>query len=170
MKQRRFASVGLKSMDFSAHGRTTRKAKFLIEMDALVPWSALCELIEPHYPKAGNGRRPVGLEWMLRIHFLQLWFNLADEVCEVALYDTALFREFAHIDLGEGRVPDATTMLKFRRLFETHDLARAIFARVNGLLAERGLKVAGGTMFDATIIHAPSSTKNASNSRDPEMH
>ena len=95
-------------MDFSAHGRTTRKARFLIEMDALVPWQALCELIEPHYPKPGNGRRPVGLERMLRIHFLQLWFNLADEACEEALYDTALFREFAQIDLGEERVPAFT--------------------------------------------------------------
>ena len=170
MKQRSFASVGLKSMDFSVHGRTTRKAKFLIEMDALMPWQALCELIEPHYPKPGNGRRPVGLERMLRIHFLQLWFNLADEACEEALYDTALFREFAQIDLGEERVPDATTMLKFRRLLETHDLGRAIFDRVNALLASRGLKVAGGTMVDATIIHAPSSTKNEEKSRDPEMH
>ena len=170
MKQTSFASVGLKSMDFAAHGRTTRKAKFLIEMHALVPWASLCELIEPHYPKPGNGRRPVGLERMLRIHFLQLWFNLADEACEEALYDTALFREFAQIDLGEERVPDATTLLKFRRLLETHDLGRAIFERVNSLLAERGLKVAGGTMVDATIIHAPSSTKNAEKSRDPEMH
>ena len=108
MKQRSFASVGLKSMDFSAHGRTTRKARFLIEMDALMPWQAVCELIEPHYPKPGNGRRPVGLERMLRIHFLQLWFNLADEACEEALYDTALFREFAQIDLGEERVPSFT--------------------------------------------------------------
>ena len=108
MKQRSFASVGLKSMDFSARRRVTRKAKFLIEMDALMPWQALCELIEPHYPKAGNGRAPVGLERMLRIHFLQLWFNLANEACEAALYDTALFREFAQIDLGEERVPSFT--------------------------------------------------------------
>ena len=105
MKQRSFASVGLKSMDFSAHGRVTRKAKFLIEMDALLPWQALSELIELHYPKPDNARRPVGLERMLRIHFLQLWFNLADEACKEALYDTALFREFAQIDLGEERVP-----------------------------------------------------------------
>ena len=108
MKQRSFASLGLKSMDFSEHGRVTRKAKFLIEMDALVPWQALCELIEPHYPKAGNGRPPVGLERMLRIHFLQLWFNLADEACEEALCDTTPFREFAQIDLGEERVPSFT--------------------------------------------------------------
>ena len=108
MKQRSFASVGLKSMDFSAHGRVTRKAKFLIEVDALLPWQALCALIEPHYPKPGNGRRPVGLERMLRIPFLQLWFNLADEACEETLYDTTPFREFAQIDLGEERVPSFT--------------------------------------------------------------
>ena len=170
MKQRSFASVGLSGLDFAANGRTTRKAKFLIEMNALMPWSALCELIEPHYPKAGNGRPPIGLERMLRIHFLQLWFNLADEACEEALYDTPLFREFAMIDLGEERVPDATTLLKFRRLLETHNLGRAVFERVNSLLADRGMKVAGGTMVDATLIHAPSSTKNAEQSRDPEMH
>ena len=108
MKQRSFASVGFKSTDFSAHARTTRKAKFLIEMDALVPWQALCELIEPHYPKPGNARRPVGLERMLHIHYLRLWFNLAVEAGEAALYDTALFREFAQIDLGEARVPSLT--------------------------------------------------------------
>jgi transposase, IS5 family len=169
MKQRSFASVGLGGVDFATHGRATRKAKFLVEMNELVPWSSLCELIEPHYPKAGNGRRPVGLERMLRIHFLQCWFNLSDEGCEEALYDMALFREFAMIDVGEERVPDATTMLKFRRLLEMHDLSRAIFDRVNALLAAKGLRVSGGTMVDATIIHAPSSTKNESKARDPEM-
>jgi IS5 family transposase len=170
MKQRSFASVGLNGLDFASHGRLTKKAKFLIEMNEIVPWRELCSLIEPHYPKAGNGRRPIGLERMLRIHFLQLWFNLADEACEEALYDAPLFREFAMIDLGEERVPDATTLLKFRRLLETHALGEAIFARVNALLAERGLKVSGGTMVDATIINAPSSTKNKDQSRDPQMH
>ena len=105
MKQRSFASVGLKSTDFSSHGRVTRKAKFLIEMDALMPWASLCELIEPRYPKPSKSRRPVGLERMLRTHFLQLWFNLADEAGEQACHNTALFREFAQIDLGEERVP-----------------------------------------------------------------
>lgn len=170
MRQRSFASVGLAGLDFSTHGRLTKKAKFLIEMDGLMPWDELCALVEPHYPKAGNGRRPVGLERMLRIHFLQLWFNLADEACEEALYDTALFREFALIDLGEERVPDATTLLKFRRLLEQRKLAMPVLERVNTLLARRGLKVSGGTMVDATIIQAPSSTKNATQSRDPEMH
>jgi transposase, IS5 family len=170
MKQRSFASVGLGNVEFAVHGRLTRKAKFLIEMNELVPWSSLCELIEPHYPKAGNGRPPVGLERMLRIHFLQCWFNLSDEGCEEALYDTAVFREFAMIDVGEERVPDATTMLKFRRLLETHELSLGMFDRVNSLLAAKGLKVSGGTMVDATIIHAPSSTKNETQTRDPEMH
>ena len=170
MKQRSFASVGMSGLDFSAHGRVTRKAKFLIEMDALVPWGELCAVVEPHYPKAGNGRRPIGLERMLRLHFLQLWFNLADEACEEALYEVPVFREFAQIDLGEQRVPDATSLLRFRRLLETHDLSRAMLARVNALLEARGLRVSGGTMVDATIIHAPASTKNATQSRDPEMH
>ncbi len=170
MKQRSFASVGLNGVDFASHGRLTSKAKFLIQMNEIVPWAALCAVIEPYYPKPGNGRPPIGLERMLRIHFLQLWFDLADQACEEALYDTALFREFAMIDLGEERVPDATSLLRFRRLLETHGLGEAIFARVNALLAERGLKVSGGTMVDATIIAAPSSTKNADQARDPEMH
>jgi transposase, IS5 family len=157
-------------MDFAAHGRLTRKAKFLIEMNGLIPWAALCELIAPHYPKVGNGRPPIGLERMLRLHFLQLWFNLADEACEEALYDTALFCEFSMIDLGEERVPDATSLLRFRHLLEAHGLGQAILASVNELLAQRGLKVAGGTMVDATIIAAPSSTKNIDQARDPEMH
>jgi transposase, IS5 family len=130
----------------------------------------LCELIAPHYPKVGNGRPPIGLERMLRPHFLQLWFNLADEACEEALYDTALFREFAMIDLGQERVPDATSLLRFRNLLEAHGLGHAVLARVNALLASRGPKVAGGTMVDATIIAAPSSTKNIDQARDPEMH
>jgi transposase, IS5 family len=169
MKQRSFASVGLAGVDFSSHGRTTRKAKFLAQMNGLVPWAELCAVIEPHYPKAGNGRRPIGLERMLRIHFLQLWFNLADEACEDALYDVALFREFAQIDLGEERVPDATTLLRFRRLLEDNKLGRSLFEHVNALLAQRGMVVSGGTLVDATIIHAPSSTKNQDESRDPEM-
>jgi IS5 family transposase len=165
MKQRSFASVGLSGLDFASHGRLTRKAKFLIEMNEIVPWRELCRLIEPHYPKAGNGRRPIGLERMPRIHFLQRWFNLADEACEEALYDTVVFREFAMIDLGEERFADATTLLKFRRLLETHALGEAIFARVNALLAERGLRVSGGTMVDATIISAPLSEAQKAKNR-----
>lgn len=169
MKQRSFASTGLDAMDFASHGRLTRKAKFLIEMNQLIAWDELSALIEPHYPKPGKGRRPIGVERMLRIHFLQLWFNLADEACEEALYDTPVFREFALIDVGEERVPDATTLLKFRRLLHTHGLGEAMFARVNALLVERGVKVSNGTMVDATLIAAPSSTKNQDKARDPEM-
>jgi transposase, IS5 family len=150
--------------------RRTKREVFLAQMDELVPWSALSALIDPFYPKAGNGRRPIGLERMLRIHFLQHWFNLADEACEDALYDSQAFRAFVGIDLGRERAPDATTLLKFRRLLETHDLGEALFARVNAHLKHHGIKVGGGTIVDATIIAAPSSTKNKKKERDPEMH
>jgi IS5 family transposase len=139
-------------------------------MDALVPWSALCEEIAPHYPKAGNGRPPVGLERMLRMYFVQHWFNLADQACEEALYDSANLRRFVGIDLGREPVPDATTLLRFRRLLESNKLGEALFARVNEELKERGYKVQTGTIVDATIIGAPSSTKNKQKARDPEMH
>jgi IS5 family transposase len=138
-------------------------------MQTLVPWAELVALIEPHYPKPGNGRPPIGLERMLRIHLLQHWFNLADAACEEALYDSAALRGFAGIDLGREPVPDATTILKFRHLLERHDLGRAIFAEVGRILQQRGLKLSAGTIVDATIIAAQSSTKNASQQRDPEM-
>jgi IS5 family transposase len=127
-------------------------------------------VIEPHYPKAGNGRPPVGLERMLRMYFVQHWFNLADAACEDALLDSTALRRFVGIDLGRERVPDATTLLKFRRLLEKHDLAQAMFAKVGQVLQSNGLKVGTGTIVDATIIGAPSSTKNADGERDPEMH
>lgn len=155
---------------FEKYGKTTRRAAFLAEMERVVPWGQLCALIEPHYPKAGNGRPPVGLERMLRIHFLQHWFNLADLSCEEALYDSASLRRFVGIDLGREPVPDATTMLKFRRLLNEHQLGEALFAKVGQELQARGFKVNTGTIVDATIISAPSSTKNADRARDPEMH
>jgi transposase, IS5 family len=130
----------------------------------------LCSVIEPHYPKAGNGRPPVGLERMLRMYFVQQWFNLADEACEDALLDSAALRRFVGIDLGRERVPDATTLLKFRRLLEDNKLGEALFAKVGEVLQAQGLKVGKGTIVDATIISAPSSTKNAQRERDPEMH
>jgi transposase, IS5 family len=139
-------------------------------MEAIVPWAALCAVIEPHYPKAGNGRPPIGLERMLRIHFIQHWFNLADLACEEALYDSASLRRFVGIDLGREPVPDATTMLKFRRLLNDNKLGEALFAQVGQELQARGFKVNTGTIVDATIIGAPSSTKNADKARDPEMH
>lgn len=150
--------------------RRTKREVFLAQMEALVPWKELLGLIDPFYPKAGNGRRPIGLERMLKIHFLQHWFNLADEACEDALYDSAAFRTFVGIDLGQERAPDATTLLKFRRLLELHDLGEALFTQINAHLRANGIKVGSGTIVDATIIAAPSSTKNQQKARDPEMH
>ena len=127
-------------------------------------------MIEPFYPKAGNGRPPVGLERMLRLHLLQQWFNLSDPAAEEALYESVSMRQFVGIDLGHEPVPDETTILNFRHLLERHALGRAVFERVNRYLAARGLRVAGGTIVDATIIAAPSSTKNTQHARGPEMH
>ena len=155
---------------FDKHARATRKAEFLARMEALVPWGEFCTLIEPHYPKAGNGRPPVGLERMLRMYCIANWFNLADEACEDALYDVAVFREFCRIDLGRERVPDATTLLHFRHLLEAHELGAAMFAKVGELLLANGMKLSGGTIVDATLIAAPPSTKNQEKARDPEMH
>src|ERR1700712_1289883 len=166
MKQTTFAAA----KGFEVHGRATRKAEFLARMEALVPWAQFCAVIEPHYPKAGNGRPPVGLERMLRMYMVQHWFNLADAACEDALLDSTALRRFVGIDLGRERVPDATTLLKFRRLLEKNKLGEALFAKVGEVLQARGLKVGTGTIVDATIIGAPSSTKNADKQRDPEMH
>lgn len=155
---------------FELHARPTRKAEFLAKMEALMPWSEFCALIDPHYPKAGNGRPPVGLERMLRMYWIANWFNLADEACEDALYDVVVFREFCGFDLGRERIPDATTLLKFRHLLEEHEIGNAMFARVGALLQANGVKVSGGTIVDATLIAAPPSTKNEERARDPEMH
>jgi transposase, IS5 family len=154
---------------FERHNRATRKAAFLARMETLVPWAEFCALIEPHYPKAGNGRPPIGIERMLRMYLLANWFNLADEACEDALYDIPVFRDFCRIDLGRERVPDATTLLNFRHLLEKHEIGLALFAKVGELLLKGGLKLSGGTIVDATIIAAPSSTKNEDKARDPEM-
>ena len=160
----------LASVSFERYGKTTRRGAFLAEMERVVPWQQLCALIEPVYPKPGRGRPPVGLERMLRIYFLQLWFNLSDPGVEEALYHSAAMRQFAGIDLGREPVPDETTVCKFRHLLEQHELGTEIFATVNEHLRSLGLKVGTGTIVDATIISAPSSTKNATKQRDPEMH
>ena len=165
MKQQSFAAVG-----FERYGKTTRREAFLAEMNGVVPWAELWALIEPVYPKAGNGRPPVGLERMLRIYFLQQWFTLSDPAAEEALYDSRAMRHFVGIDLGREPVPDETTICKFRHLVERHDLGRALFGQVHRHLESRGLKVATGTIVDATIIDAPSSTKNRDKARDPDMH
>ena len=167
MKQQ---TLAMATEQYEQYRRPTRRDVFLGTMERIVPWPALCEVIQPHYPKAGNGRPPVGLERMLRMYFVQHWFNLADEACEEALLDSAALRRFVGIDLGRERVPDATTLLKFRRLLEKHELGAALFAKVGEVLQANGLKVGTGTIVDATIISAPSSTKNADSARDPEMH
>jgi len=157
--QRTFAS-----MAWSAKGKITRREHFLTEMDAVLPWPRLLRLIEPHYPKAGNGRQPLGLEKMLRIYFLQQWFNLSDPQAEDAIYDSESMRRFARVELGDDVVPD---ILRFRHLLEQHGLTGAIFEAIGGLLEARGLLLRAGTIVDATIIAAPSSSKNASARRDP---
>jgi len=165
MKQTTFAS-----MAWAAKGRTTRRERFLAEMNAVMPWAGLTALIEPHYPKAGSGRPPLPLERMLRIYFMQQWFNLSDPQAEDALYDIEPMRRFAGIELAEDIIPDETTILRFRHLLEQHRLTEAIFTEVRSLLEKRGLLLKSGTIVDATIISAPSSTKNEKGERDPEMH
>jgi IS5 family transposase len=150
--------------------RVTRRQRFLAEMESVVPWARLVTAVEPHYPKGERGRPPIGLERMLRIYFLQQWYGLSDEALEDALYDSMAMREFAGIDLAVETVPDATTLLKFRRMLVKHELTRKLFDEIGIMLCERGLMMKEGTIVDATIIEAPPSTKNADKSRDPEMH
>jgi transposase, IS5 family len=167
MKQTTFATA----TGFEAFRKTTRREVFLTEMNRVVPWVELCALIEPVYPKPDRaGRRPVGLERMLRIYFLQQWFNLSDPAVEETLYDSAAMRAFVGIDLGTEPVPDETTVCRFRHLLEAKRLGSPLFETVNAHLRARGVRVATGTIVDATIITAPSSTKNADKARDPEMH
>lgn len=168
MKQQTLAMAADQS--FEAYRKPTRRDEFLKTMQAIVPWAVLCEVIEPFYPKAGHGRPPIGLERMLRIHFVQHWFNLADLACEEALYDSVSLRRFVGIDLGRESVPDATTILKFRKLLNDNKLGEALFAQVGSVLQSKGFKLNTGTIVDATIIDAPSSTKNADKARDPDMH
>jgi transposase, IS5 family len=155
---------------FEKYGRKSRRELFLDEMEQVVPWSDLESLVEPHYPKAGNGRRPVGLGIMLRTYFVQQWFNLSDPGVEEALYDSAALRRFVGVDLGRAPAPDQTSVCRFRHLLERHDLGGAVLDAVNHHLASKGIRITTGTIVDATIIHAPSSTKNQSGERDPEMH
>ena len=162
----------LATSDFERYRKPTRREKFLAEMSTVVPWKELSAVIEPYYPKASSvgGRPAVGLERMLRIHCLQLWFNLSDPAVEEALYDSLAMRAFVGIDLGREPVPDETTVMRFRHLLERNDLGARIFEEVGQVLRSRGLRVSKGTIVDATIIAAPSSTKNKDGKRDPEMH
>ena len=166
MKQRTLAMGN----GFERYSKKTRRTEFLEEMERVVPWKKLCALIEPHYPKAGNGRPPVGVERMLRMYFLQQWFNLSDPAVEEALYDSVVMRDFVGIDLGQEPVPDETTMCKFRHLLEEHGLGGEMLETVNLYLEGKGVRITTGTIVDATIMHAPSSTKNREQKRDPEMH
>jgi len=165
MKQTTFESLA-----WSGKGKVTRREHFLTEMDAVIPWRELIKLIQPHYPKAGNGTQPMPLERMLRIHFMQHWFNLSDPAMEDSLYDSESMRRFAGIELAEDAVPDESTILRFRRLLEQHRLSEKIFAQIRKLLEGKRLLLKSGTIVDATIIEAPTSTKNAEGERDPEMH
>jgi len=153
--------------EFAAKKKTTRREKFLARMEALIPWAKLLTVIEPFYPQGQRGRPPVGLERMLRVYFLQQWYGLADEALEDALYDSQALRGFARIDLAAEGVPDATTLLKFRRRL---DLCQGLFTAINADLTARGLLLREGTLVDATLIAAPPSTKNREKKRDPEMH
>jgi IS5 family transposase len=156
-------------MAWNRKGKVTRRERFLAEMGAVIPWQRLIGRIEPHYPKAGAGRQPLGLEKMLRIYFLQQWFNLSDPAAEDAIYDSESMRRFARVELSDDVVPDETTILRFRHLLEQHGLTAGIFEEIAGLLEDKRLLLRSGTIVDATIIAAPSSTKNASETRDPEM-
>ena len=164
MKQSTFTSLA-----FASKKKLTRRGRFLQEMEAVVPWARPTKLIAPHYPKAGNGRQPMPLETMPRVYFLQRWFNLSGPAAEDSLYDIESMRRFAGIELGDNTVPDETTILNFRRLLEHHHLTEAIFKSVNRLLADKRLLLKSGALVDATIVSAPSSTKNEPRTRDPEM-
>ena len=163
MKQMTFADA-----EYAGKRKQTRKELFLIEMDQVVPWKGLVALIDPHYPKGEGGRPAYPLMAMLRIHLMQNWFGYSDPAMEEALYETTILRQFAGLSLE--RIPDETTILNFRRLLEKHELAAGILAVINGYLGDRGLSLRQGTIVDATLINAPSSTKNKDGKRDPEMH
>lgn len=157
-------------LEYGAVKRVTRRERFLGEIDAVMPWSELIGVLEPFYPRSGNvGRPPVGLERMLRMYIAQQCFALSDEGAEDALYDSAAIRKFVGIDIGRETAPDATTLLKFRRMLEQHRLTERIFTVINQQLSKRGLILKEGTIVDATLIAAPSSTKNSTGERDPEM-
>jgi IS5 family transposase len=157
---------------FEKYGKVTRRAQFLADMDQVMPWDKLIGLIRPHYPRMGEqgGRPAIPLERMLRVYCLQLWFNLSDPGVEEALYDSDTMRRFVGVDLGSEAPPDETTVCKFRHLLEQHEMSARVLKVVNRHLASRGIKVSNGTIVDATIIDAPSSTKNQDGDRDPEMH
>jgi IS5 family transposase len=167
-KQQSFTEI-----EYANRKRVSRREKFLDEMGGLVPWRELTGLIKPYYyqPRPDKrGRPPKGIEAMLRMYLLQVWFHIADEALEETIYDSYAMRKFMELDFNEDNVPDATTLLNFRHLLEANKLQESIFEKINEILDEQGLMMHGGTIIDATIIEAPSSTKNSAKSRDPEMH
>ena len=161
---------GFSELEFAGKRKKTRREKFLESMEEVVPWEQLIAEIKPYYPDGKRGRPPIGLERMLRLYFLQQWYGLADEALEDAVYDSQAMRGFLAITLGSEAVPDATTLLKFRRLLEQNDLCAVLFETINTHLEREGMMMREGTLVDATIINAPSSTKNKQRARDPEMH
>jgi IS5 family transposase len=166
MRQQTLASQA----SFEKFVRKGKRELFLDQMEQVVPWAELLALVEPHYPKAGNGRQPAGLSIMLRTYFLQQWFGFSDPGMEEAFYDSPALRRFAGVDLGRAAAPDESTILRFRHLLEEHELCGQILDTVNHFLASRGIRIGTGTIVDATIINAPSSTKNSTGKRDPQMH
>ena len=156
--------------EFQRYTKKTRREQFLDEMEAVMPWVELQALVEPYYSKGETGRKPVGLGIMLRVYFLQQWFALSDPGVEDALYESSVLRRFTGVDLGRAPAPDETTILNFRHLLEEHDLCGQMLDAVNHYLESRGIRITTGTIVDATIVHAPSSTKNEKKERDPEMH
>ena len=163
------SQISFADAEYAGKRKKTRREVFLEEMEQVVPWKALLKVIEPHYPTAGRGRRPYPLEAMLRVHLMQNWFALSDPAMEEALYEIASLRHFAGLKLSEA-IPDETTILNFRHMLEESDLAEDIFKQVNAHLSRKGLLLKRGSIVDATIIAAPSSTKNEAGERDPEMH
>lgn len=171
MKTSNQNQISFAEAEYAKKKKQTRRELFLAKMEQVVPWSRLIEVIAPHYPKSGKrGRPPIGLERMLRMYFVQQWYGLADEAVEDAVYDSQALRQFLHIDLSQQSVPDATTLMGFRHLLEAHNLTQAMLVEINAMLIERGLLMSKGTLVDATLIAAPSSTKNQAHARDPEMH
>jgi IS5 family transposase len=157
-------------MEYSLRKRTTKREEFLNIMDEIIPWDEWVDIIKPHYPSGRRGRPPKGIEKMLRMYLLQCWFNLSDEGIEDAIYDSYAFRKFMGINFLEEQAPDATTLLHFRHMMEESKIGEQLFRAINYVIEQSGYMMRGGTIVDATIIDAPSSTKNAEKARDPEMH
>lgn len=164
------SQITLTDLEYSNRKKKTKREEFLDSMDEIIPWSYWIDMIRPYYFNNKRGRKPIGIESMLRMYLMQIWFSLSDEGIEDSIYDSYAMRTFMHIDFNEQQVPDATTLLKFRHLLEKNKIGEKIFADVNKRLDEAGLIMHGGTVVDASLIAAPKSTKNQSGKRDPEMH